>query len=161
MTSDPHQLAPDHLPTPFTAEEIRLGCPPGRTLRYAHERGGQPTVIRVTRYVTGDADGCVQESWQESAEGTRLNAPERSSSTWRELQQHASFEAATTTRDEDEIDLPAGSFQCLRYTRVDNRGTWRFWFARNLPGSPVRFEQEVANEIVFKATLLENKQSWA
>lgn len=157
---DPHVLAPDHLPTPFTAEEIRLACPPGRTLRYAHERSGQPTVIRVTRYVSVEADGCIQESWQESPDGgAPLNEPERSTATWLDLQQHASFPAATTTRDEEEIEVPAGRFKCWRYTRVDDRVTWRFWFARDLPGSPVQFEQQQEGEVVFRAMLLDNAQT--
>ena len=30
---DPHVLSPDLLPTPFSADEIRDGCPAGRTCR--------------------------------------------------------------------------------------------------------------------------------
>jgi len=110
----------------------------------------------MTRYVSVDADGAVQESWQESADGDRLCEPEGERSTWLELQHHASFPAATATCDDDVIDIPAGRFVCLRYTRVDDKVTWRFWFARELPGQPVRFEQQVAEEIVFSATLLAN-----
>src|SRR5579872_4078316 len=154
--ADPHQLEPAHLPTPLTAEEIRLGCPPGRVLRYLHERVGQARSIHVSRYVYASAEGCIQESWQESPDGVRQGDPERSAATWLELQQHASFPSATTERDDDEIELDAGRFSCMRYTRVDETGTWRFWFARDLPGAPVRFEQHVGDQVVFKATLLEN-----
>ena len=153
--ADPHQLAPDDLPTPFTAEEIREGCPRGRTLRYRHERPGQPPIVRVSRYVSGDRESCVQESWQESLDGERLTEPQRHTSTWLELQRHASFPMATTRRDEDELDILGRRLHCLRYTRVDDDGTWRFWFARELPGGPVRFEQHVDGQLTFSATLLE------
>src|SRR5262249_54721908 len=96
------------------------------------------------------------ESWQESADGQRLSEPAREQSTWLELQQHASFAAATTTCAEEHLETPAGRFDCLRYTRVDEHGTWRFWFARDLPGQPVRFEQQVGDQIVFSATLIAN-----
>jgi hypothetical protein len=155
--ADPHQLAPDHLPTPFTAEEIREGCPPGRTLRIRIERTGEAAVIRVVRYSDTDADGAVQESLTEGLDGSRLSDPERERSTWLELQEHASFPIASTERTEDVLTIPAGRFACLRYTRTDPDGIWRFWFARDLPGQPVRFEREADGQIVFSATLIENR----
>lgn len=153
---DPLRLSPDHLPTPFTAAEIRTACPAGRMLRYRIARAGQDAIVRVTRYVSSDDDGAVRESWHESVDGRRLTSPERDRSSWPELQRHASFPAATTTRAEEEIETPAGRFVCLRYTRIDEQGTWRFWFARDLPGQPVRFEQQVSHDTVFTATLIEN-----
>lgn len=155
--SDPHELAPDHLPTPFTAAEIREGCLPGRTLRIRIERAGEDPVIRVVRYVETDADGAVQESWAETLDGSRLSEPERERSTWLELQEHASFPVASTQRTEEELTIPAGRFASLRYTRTDPDATWRFWFARDLPGQPVRFEREAGGQIVFSATLIENR----
>jgi len=154
---DPHQLAPDHLPTPFTAAEIREGCSPGRTLRIRIERAGEDPVIRVVRYVEIDADGAVQESWAEGLDGSRLSDPERERSTWLELQEHASFPVASTERIEEGLTIPAGRFACLRYTRTDPDAIWRFWFARDLPGQPVRFEREADRQIVFSATLIENR----
>ena len=132
---DPHLLDLDHLPTPFTAAEIRAACPTGRTLRFRHERAGQPPVINVSRYALVDAHGCVQDTWSESMAGTRLSPPRRGHATWLALQQHASFPAATTTRADETIEVPAGQFACIRYTRTEPDAVWRFWFARDLPGS--------------------------
>ena len=153
---DPHQLSPEDLPTPFTAAEIREGCPPGRTLRFRIERAGEDPAIRVSRYVETDADGAVQESWTEDLDGRRLSDPERERSTWLELQEHASFPRATTERAEGELGTPAGRFACLLYTRNDPDATWRFWFARDLPGQPIRYEREASGQIVFSAILIEN-----
>ena len=154
--ADPHQLSPGDLPTPFSAAEIRDGCSPGRTLRFRIERAGQDPVLRVSRYVETDADGAVQESWTEDLDGRRLSDPERERSTWVELQEHASFPRAATVRTEEDIEIPAGRFACQRYTRNDPDAIWRFWFALDLPGQPVRYERQASGQIVFSATLIEN-----
>jgi len=155
--ADPHQLPADDLPTPFTAAEIRDGCPPGRTLRFRIEQAGQDPVVRVSRYVAPDTDGAVQESWTEDLEGRRVSDPERERSTWLELQEHASFLRATTVRTEEDLEIPAGRFACLRYTRTDPDAIWRFWFALELPGQPVRYERAASGQILFSATLIENQ----
>jgi hypothetical protein len=154
--ADPHQLSADDLPTPFSAAEIRDGCPPGRTLRFRMERPGQDPVVRVSRYAETDTDSAVQESWTEDLEGRRLSDPKLERSTWLELQEHASFPRATTVRTEEELEIPAGRFACLRYTRTDPDAIWRFWFALELPGQPVRYEREASGQIVFSAALMEN-----
>jgi hypothetical protein len=156
MDTDPHQLYPDDLPTPFSAAEIRDASRPGRTQRFRVERSDTDPVIRVTRYVGGDAQAAEQESWLESSAGAVLGEREVSRPTWLELQEHASFPAATTVRVDEELTVPAGTFACLRYDRTDDDGTWRFWFARDLPGHPVRLEHEADGRVVFSSTLLEN-----
>ena len=153
---DPHQLSPDDWPTPFTAAEIRDGCPPGRTLRFRIERAGEDPVVRVSRYVETDPEGAVQESWAEDLGGRRLSEPERERSTWLELQEHASFPRASTERTAEDLEIPAGRFACLRYTRTDPDATWRFWFARDLPGQPVRYERDVNGLILISVTMIEN-----
>jgi hypothetical protein len=156
MSSDPHRLRPDHLPTPFTAEEIRRGCPPGRTVRSLVERAAQEPYVRVTRFVSGDADGAEQESWTETPDGTRLTEPERGWSTWLGFQEHASMPAATTEIADEEIDIPAGRFTCLRYTTRDGDSVSTFWFARSAPGMPLRYEERVNGQVVFSSTAIEN-----
>jgi len=153
---DSSRLDPNHLPTPFSAAEIAAACRPGRTLRYQIERAGQPPVVRVSRYVETDTTGGVQESWEEPLDGRRLTEPTQERSTWLDLQRHASFDAATTARDDETIEIPAGTFDCYRYARTDEKGTWRFWFAMSLPGQPVRFEGRIGDEQIVSATLLEN-----
>ena len=157
MTTDPHQLRPDHLPTPFSADEIRVGCPPGRTVRSLVVEAESEPYVRVTRFVSGDADGAEQESWTETPEGAPLTEPKRARSTWLEFQGHASMPAATTEIAEDEIDIPAGRFACLRYTRRDGDTVDTFWFARSAPGMPLKFEERTsAGELVFSSTATEN-----
>jgi hypothetical protein len=156
MTSDPHQLRPDHLPTPFTADEIRAACQPGRTLRSLVVRPNSDPIVRVTRFVSADAEGAEQDSWEETPGGARLGEPKRRRSTWLEFQEHASFPEATTEQTDEEIEIPAGRFGCLRYTSHDGESVHTFWFARSVPGMPLRFEERVCRELVYSSTAIEN-----
>lgn len=158
MTDDPHRLRPDHLPTPFTADEIRAGCPPGRTVRSLVSEVGSAPYVRVTRFVSGDVDGAEQETWTETPDGDRLTAPERRQSTWLGFQGHASMPAASTVIVEEEIDIPAGRYPCLRYTRRDGDSVSTFWFARAAPGMPLLFEEIVDGAVVFRSMAIEDRR---
>ena len=158
MSSDPQLLRPDHLPTPFTADEIRVGCPPGRTVRALVMEEGTDPHVRVTRFLSGDVVGAEQESWTETPDGVRLSEPERRRSTWLEFQGHASMPAATTDIAEEVIDIPAGRYDCLRYTRRDDdHSVDTFWFAKSAPGMPLRFESRVSGELAFSSTAIANE----
>jgi hypothetical protein len=154
--TDAHQLHPNHHPTPFTAEEIRIGCPPGRTVRSLVVQVGSEPHVQITRFVSGDADGAEQESWTETPDGVRLTEPRRRRSSWLDFQGHASMPTASTVIAEEEIDIPAGHFACLRYTRRDGDTVNTFWFAKAAPGMPLRFEEREAGALVYGSTALEN-----
>ncbi|HLO36708.1 MAG TPA: hypothetical protein VK194_11520 [Candidatus Deferrimicrobium sp.] len=156
MPTDPNQLRPDHLPTPFTADEIRAGCPPGRTVRSLVVEAGREAYVQVTRFVSGDTDGAEQESWTETPDGVPLTEPRRRRTAWLDLQGHASMPAATTVIVEEAIDIPAGRFACLRYTRTEGHTVDTFWFATSAPGMPLKFEEREAGELVYSSTALEN-----
>jgi hypothetical protein len=157
MTTDPYRLRPDHLPTPFTADEIRVGCPPGRTVRALVVEPGREPYVHVTRFVSVDAEGAEQESWTEAPAGARLTEPKRRRSTWLDFQGHASMPAATTTIEEETIEIPAGRFECLRYTRREDDSVSTFWFAKSAPGMPLKFDERTNDgELVYSSTALEN-----
>ncbi len=154
--TDSHRLRPDHHPTPFSADEIRLACPPGRTVRSLVEEARREPYVQITRFVSGDAEGAEQESWTETPDGVRLSEPVRRRSTWLGFQGHASMPATTTDIAEEEIDIPAGRFACLRYTRRDGDSVSTFWFAKVAPGMPLKFEEREGGELVYRSTALEN-----
>ena len=156
MASDPHQLRPDHLPTPFSAAEIRVGCPPGRTVRSLVTEGDAAPFVHVVRFVAVDDDGAEQESWTETVDGVPTTEPKRRRSTWLEFQGHASMPAATTEIAEETIEIPAGRFDCLRYTRRDGTSVSTFWFARSAPGMPLRFQDVEDGVTVYSSVALEN-----
>jgi hypothetical protein len=156
MPPDAHRLRPDHHPTPFSADEIRRGCPPGRTIRTRVERAGVEPVIRVTRFVGGDAEGADHEVWTETPTGERVGNVERRRSTWLDFQSHASMPIANTVIGEETIDIPAGAFDCLVYTRTDGDEISTFWFAKSAPGMPLKYESRVSDALVFSSVALEN-----
>jgi len=158
MAAGPHQFRPGDRPTPFSADEIHQGCPPGRTIRRLMVRAGEEPFVYVTRFLTGDDEGGEQESWTETRDGMRLSQPATSRSSWRELQGHASMPADRTEVVEETIDLPAGRFDCLRYTRTDEDGVSVFWFAKVAPGMPLQFEQRVGGNTVFSSTTLSDER---
>ena len=94
----------------------------------------------------------------ETPDGTRLTDPETGHSTWREFQGHASMPAGRTEVAEETIDIPAGRFDCLRYTRTEDDGVSVFWFAKAAPGMPLQFEQRVDGETVFSSTTLSDER---
>ena len=157
MTNDPRQLEPDHLPTPFTAAEIRDASPPGKTVHVLVEEDGEEPYMTVTRYISCDAEGAIRHAWQETPGGVRLSEPQEFQSAWLDLQAHASFPAATTSRDEVELDTPLGRLNCLRYARRDGDDVHTFWFSRDLPGMPVRIESATNGRVVERRTQHSNE----
>lgn len=134
---DPHPLHAGHAPTPFTADEIRRGCPAGRTVTARTEAAGEPDRVDISVFVETDEDGALLES-----NGQRHRV------SWRELQGHASFPAEATTIAEDVLDGPLGQLECLSYRVVTDDTAATFWFAKERPGMPVLFTTEKAGAIV-------------
>jgi hypothetical protein len=109
---DTNRIQPEHLPTPFSAADIRTGCPAGRTIHLQNDvPGGEPTFLRI-RFVEVDADGAVQEFQPTDREGRPIGEPTRRHSSWLDLQHHASQPASTTVIDEVDLELPFGTEPC-------------------------------------------------
>ena len=118
-------------------------------------RAGDEPYVLAWGVVSGDAEGSERDVWTETPDGERLTEPERAYAKFLELQAHASMPAATTRIDEETIEIPAGRYECLRYTRVDGDTVDTFWFAKTEPGAPLRFEKSVGGEVVFSSMAIE------
>lgn len=153
---DPHVLHPGHAPTPFTAAEIRDGCPAGRTMRLRTERRGEPSSGRLIRFVEVDADGALQEVQQLDGRGRPVGDPVTHRSSWLDLQEHASYPAATLTIEEATIELEFGRLATLLYRVRGAAGEERFWFARDLPGMPVRYEALDGDAVTASTVMVDN-----
>ena len=154
---DPHVLEAGHAPTPFTAAEIREGCPPGRTVRLRVEATGEPTATRIIRFLDGDEHGGSQEFLNIDADGASLGPASTARSTWLEFQSHASFPSDRTAVTREQLETPIGSLMCLRYTVANNDAVDTFWFAEQLPGMPVAFTKRVDGELVSRVTMISNE----
>ena len=156
-TSDPHILGPGLLPTPFSADEIRAGCPDGRVIRMRVEAGGALVGFRTNVFRDGDAEGATVESQRFDADGQPDGEPVAARTTWLGFQRHAAFPADRTTRFEEVLETPMGPLACLRYTtREDDGSTGDYWFALAMPGMPIRYQSEASGRIVSRVTVIEN-----
>jgi hypothetical protein len=155
MAANPRILHPGHAPTPFTAAEIRAGCPAGRTIRLS-VREGSGLHTRVIRFIAADEHGASQESQAFTGEGEPLGEPTTKWTSWSELQEHASFPRAATAIDVEALNTPLGRLECRVYTVVDGEAATRFWFAVLRPGMPVKVEHQVDGEVVHTITMIED-----
>jgi hypothetical protein len=144
---DPHVMAPGTAPTPFTPDEIREACPSGRVgvLRVTEADG--TTSHRLYRFLEADADAVRFGGGPCDAAGEPLGPLRDRVCTWVELQEHASYPAAATRIDEDTVDVPAGHLECLRYVVAEGEEVSTFWFARSLPGPPVKVLETVDGRV--------------
>ena len=153
LPPEANRLRPDHLPTPFSAGDIRAGGQLGRTIRVRSEAGGEPT-FRQIRFVEVDADSAVQEFRSTDAGGLPIGEPTFHRSSWLELQQHASQPASTTVIDEVDLALPFGTEACWRYTVRGPDECVTFWFAKGRAGMPVQVEQQVGGDVVSRSVVI-------
>jgi hypothetical protein len=154
MSHDPHVVAGDLTPTPFTAEEIRAGCPPGRVIVLRVEVDGQLPFLRTNRFVECDDEGALIERSRSSLEGESLGHPLAKRSTWLELQRHAAFPADRTEIASTTLDSPLGVLECLHYTVFDGDDIDDFWFSPAYPGMPVKVVRQQFTAIVSTVTMI-------
>jgi hypothetical protein len=153
MSYDSRILHSGHAPTPFTAEEIRIGCPAGRTIRLVVDDGGS-RYIRTIRFVAVDENAANQESAAFTVDGEALGEPAIARTTWLEFQEHASFPAAQTTIGREALSSPLGRLECLVYVVEDGDSTTRYWFAATKPGMPVKVETQAAGTVTYEMSMV-------
>ena len=156
LPPEAHRLQPDHLPTPFSAAQIRDGCPVGRTIRIREKSSGAEPTYRRIRFIEADAEGALQEFQATDPDGRPIGDPTHRRSTWLDLQRHASQPVQGTSVDEDELGLPFGTFACWRYTVQTPGSEIRFWFAKELPGMPVQVEEHVDGLVIERSEMIAN-----
>ncbi len=154
LPPDSHRLRPDHLPTPFSAAQIRAGNPAGRTIRVREEAPDQPPSFRRIVFMEGDAETSVQELQVTDADGAPIGEASLGRSTWLDLQRHASQPADATTVQELRLKLPFGEYDCWLYTVRGPDAELRFWFAKELPGMPVQIEKWVDGSLAGRSTVI-------
>jgi hypothetical protein len=154
--ADPHILEPGHAPTPFTADEIRRGCPTGRTIRLLVEIEGKPPFLSVNRFVRAGADGAIVERTRFTLAGEPLGDAVQGRETWLELQAHASFLANRTEVAPEHVETPLGVLGCLRYTVTDGATVETFWFAKTKPGMPIKYTTQEAGTVSSVVTVIED-----
>lgn len=134
----PSSSAPELLPHPFTAEQIRDTWQPGLALVLRTTDSDGESFERWT-VVDADGEGATIEFTPVDAAGQSTGEPRIARSSWIELRDHASFPAASASREPvTDRETPLGRLDGWLYTvRDDEGGTTEFFFAAGLPGAPV------------------------
>ena len=113
----------------------------------------------LERWTVVDADGeSVEiEFAQLDAAGAVAGEPNVQRMTWNDLRNHASFPAYKSEREEATRETELGRLDGWIYTvREDDEGTTsEFFFARELPGAPVRMQTIRGSTVVVELEQLE------
>ena len=117
--------------------------------------GEVPTFRRI-RFTDVDEETAVQEFQATDAAGHPLGDSTLRSSTWLQLQEHASQPSDATTVDEVVLALPFGAFDCWLYTVRAPGAELRFWFAKQLPGMPVQVEEWTDGGLAGRSVVIAN-----
>jgi hypothetical protein len=153
-----NRLQPEHLPTPFSAAQIRTACPAGRVIIFRIEQAGKEPFLQISTFAAATETDVRITAHMETPAGTPLGEPREMRSPWRDLQAHASFPAAVTTVSEETVSVPAGTFRCWIFTVQTAPDTVQcLAFAQDLPGPPIRMTITRAGAEVFNLVLLENR----
>lgn len=147
---------PATLPPPFSADVIREAMPVGtRIALQANLPSGNQEIVDWE--VTGATPETVTiRTTQRTIDGEAKDAPKERTSPWTELESHAIFPAAQTTRTTETITVGAGTFEAWRYDVViaQGQGINKFWFAPELPGPPVLYLTERQGTEVFRMEMI-------
>ncbi len=148
---------------PFTAEEIRDATHAGRTYTWRLSAEGRVFVRRL-KFIEVSKDSATTEAVNLGPNGAAMSEPEVKTTTWPEFVKHAAWPKDGTVITEDRITVPAGAFDCLLYTITETRDgkptVTRAWFAKDLPGAPVKMIVEVGGTLVTQLELLEHQAGY-
>ena len=159
LPSQENRLEKGDAPTPYAASEIRRDCSSGAWRTYQIETlkaAGWKKTQQTTRFVAGGPQVVEISVVDTDAEG-RQGETRTISSTWIELQKHASFPDAHTVIELVPVELGVGQFDAWLYSVVDPKtgGEMRLWFATTLAGPPIHMEQWQEGRLIYRMTLLD------
>ena len=121
-------------------------------------RVGVGKVMKQTfAFRDGDKQGCTFTISKFKEDGTPDGKPRSSQVTWKQLQAHASYPVKGTRITPETIQLKAGKFECWVYTREAAGQVSRFYFAKKLPGPPVKLVVDREGKTVYSMVMVEHK----
>lgn len=155
---DANRMQADHAPTPFSAAQLRAGCPDGSWIRFKVETPDAPAAFLVFRFLNGGPEEVTVVSSLFDADDHLAGDPSAKRQRWADLQTHASFPEAQTRIDPASFDTPAGRLDGWLYTVRETRDgkalLTRYAFARDLPGPPVLLEEYAEGTLTRRMTMV-------
>ena len=144
-------------PYPYSVYDIRAGCPLGRVIEYRIEKAGAPARVERWAFTPLDNDTVKITTTAFDAEGKSVGAPTTESAKWTELHEHARFPQSATQISNESLALPAGTFDVMKYVVTKGPEVKTYWFARSLPGPPVKVEVVKDGKTVMTMTMQANR----
>ena len=132
---------PATAPTPFTAEQIRDACPPGRRWTFRISAPDGTTRLEETVFTAADGTGGAFRIQELDPQGRPTGEPRTGRSSWEGLRKHGAFPAAQTEIASEEVTTTLGRYRMkvYRVRPADSDGPVRvYYFAEDLPGPPLR-----------------------
>lgn len=141
---------PDHLPTPYTANQIREAHPEGAVVTAQMVRSDGTTVLLRTVFHDHSEQGTAFTTEQKDPLGNLVGQPQTNRASWEELRQHAIFPRETTRRSESTVTTALGTQACWKYEVNDNQTRRVMWFSKSHPGAPVLMEEYLGEELQYR-----------
>ncbi|HTJ80088.1 MAG TPA: hypothetical protein VL400_00150 [Polyangiaceae bacterium] len=160
-TAVPTAAAPDpdaaFAPLPYTADEIRKGCPEGRTIVLIEEVPDKLPVKKRMRFLAVDDERATVVSETLDEKDAPVGDPKTEIATWNQLRHHAAYPKEATTVSDATAETPAGTFPCKRYEVTDGDTKTTACFAKEMPGPPVEMSIEKAGKRVLTLTMVKSE----
>ena len=119
----------------------------GRRYTFRSTAAGGAPELQVVEYTKVTPTGFAFVAKRLTTDGQLIGESRSSEGTWDALVGHATYPASDTVITEATIDTAIGKMNCILYTvttETDNgHQVTRAYFARELPGAPVRHEVHV------------------
>ena len=146
----PALAAEEHLPTPYSAEELREVWREGFELDSKVWTPKEETLARTRVEAWSESEVTTSEQTI-SASGEPQSEKRSGTTTWEALRDHARFDAARAHRERQQRDTALGSLEGWLYTvNPSNNTVLELFFADGMPGPPVTFKQSIDGAPVFK-----------
>ena len=129
---------PRPAPPPSPAEQIRAAPPAGRVYVFLVKDGDGPQHRRRIEFVAPNESSVTMRVTNQDLFGRDQGAPQDETVTWDELVSHARYPLDQVTISEERVTVRAGSYDAKLYTVKGPDGVTRAWFAKSLPGAPVK-----------------------
>ncbi len=137
-------IGPDRNRFPYSANELRAGCRPGRAskiLTRVVDSDGRTETHELFRCVRADDTGAMFEYQRLDNDGRPVGAPRRERKTWAAFATELGRREKHVRMVEKRTITRTGTFDCRVYVvTVSATKNIRYYFAKNLPGPAVQVE---------------------
>lgn len=144
------EAAPALADPPFTALQIRQATQPGRTYVWRVTqpvKPDAPATLRRAHFATATDEGADLVFETLAEDGHALEPAQKSHARWTDLESHGRFPADALHVTSGSVTVPAGTFDAWIYEVATPDGHVAvFWFAKDLPGAPVRIVERAGSD---------------